>query len=397
MGLKTVVLVIVLIVVLFVSIIATVEWWLDDAPSNSEFYVGVEFAYSGNVSDLKALVDKVKDYTNLFVIGSIEVTFNQTALDDSCDYIVDSGLNLIVFFTDSEVYNYTTVKNGQIYNSSIFDWMLAAEQKYGDKFLGVYRYDEPGGNQLDQGASLLLNKTDVAAYGTYANASSYYVNSLSIIINQYKLMSNAVFTADYGLYWFDYKIGYDAIFVEFGWNHSRPLHIALCRGAAETYNKDWGAIITWEYTEPPYIESPEELYDDMVLAYKTGAKYVIVFDYPKIGPYGILTEDPNSFDHFDALKDFWTYIHNNPQDHGVIQGEAAYVLPQDYGFGFRNPTDNIWGLWSADNSSEKVWVDANTLIDQYGSRLNIVYNEPAVMDAVKSRYDKLYFWNETIT
>ena len=384
--------VIILIVVLFVSIIATVEWWLDDAPSNSEFYVGVEFAYSGNVSDLKALVDKVKDCTNLFVIGSIEVTFNQTALDESCDYVVDSGLNLIVFFTDSQIYNYTVVKNDQIYNSSIFEWMVAAKQKYGEKFLGVYRYDEPGGNQLDQGASLLLNKTDAAAYGTYANASSYYVSILRIIISHYKSAGNAVFTADYGLYWFDYKVGYDAIFVEFGWNHSRPLHIALCRGAAEAYNKDWGAIITWESTDDPYIESPEELYDDMVLAYKTGAKYVVVFDYPKIEPYGILTEK-----HLEKIKDFWNYVQSNPQDHGVIQGEAAYVLPQDYGFGFRNPTDNIWGLWSANNLSEKVWVDANTLIDQYGSRLNIAYNDPAVMDAVKNRYDKLFFWNETIT
>ena len=42
-------------------------------------------------------------------------------------------------------------------------------------------------------------------------------------------------------------------------------------------------------------------------------------------------------------------------------------------------------------------MDANTLIDQYGSRLNIAYNDPAVMDAVKNRYDKLYFWNQTIT
>ena len=384
MGLKTVVLAVVLIVVLFVSIIAAAAWWFGDVDPITDFFVGVEFAYSGNVGDLKVLVDKVKDYTNLFVIGSIEVTFNQTALDEACDYVVGSGLNLIVFFTDSEMYNYT-----------IFDWMLDAEQKYGDMFLGVYRYDEPGGNQLDQGASLLLNRTDVATYGTYANASSYYVSSLSIIINHYRSISKAVFTADYGLYWFDYKIGYDAVFVEFGWNHSRPLHIALCRGAAEAYNKDWGAIITWEYTEPTpyYIESGEELYEDMVLAYRTGAKYVIVFDYPKIGPYGILTEERG---HFDALRDFWAYVHSNPQEHGSVRAEAAYVLPQDYGFGFRNPTDTIWGLWSADDLSEKVWNDANTLIDRYGTRLDIVYGDPEVMGAVKSRYDKLFFWNQTV-
>jgi hypothetical protein len=376
LGLKTAVLGIILIVVLFVSIIAAVDWWLGSVRSTSEFFVGVEFAYSGDVSDLKGLVDKVKNYTNLFVIGSLEISFNQIALNEACAYVVDSGLHLIVLFTDSTLYNYT-----------IFDWMEGAKQKYGDKFLGVYRFDEPGGNQLDQGDSMLVeNATD------YADAAANYTKSLNIIVDYYLNYTPKMFTADYGLYWFNYKAGYTAVFAEFGWNHSRPLHIALCRGAAKAHNKDWGAIVTWEYTDAPYIESGRELYDDMILAYKTGAKYVVVFDYPKIGQYGILTED-----HFDALKDFWNYVNSNPQEHGVIQGEAAYVLPQDYGFGFRNPKDKIWGLWNADDLSQKVWDDANTLIDQYGSRLDIVYSDPEVMDAVRSRYDKLIFWNETVT
>ena len=384
---------IVLIAILSVSIVATTDW-LGSDNLNSEIFVGVEFAYDESagevedlVDDLKDLVDKVKNYTNLFVIGSLEITFNQTALNEACDYIVDSGLHLIVLFTNSEVYNYTIVKASQIHNYTIFGWMEDAKQKYGDKFLGVYRYDEPGGNQLDQGPSMLIesgtNYTDVAAN---------YTNALNLLVNYYMNFSDKVFTADYGLYWFDYKAGYTAVFVEFGWNHSRPLHIGLCRGAAKAQNKDWGAIVTWTYDNPPYIESDRELYDDMILAYKTGAKYVVVFDYPKIGQYGILTED-----HFDALKDFWNYVHSSPQEHGVIQGEAAYVLPQDYGFGFRNPKDKIWGLWDADDLSQKVWDDANTLLDQYASRLDIVYDEPEVMDAVRSRYDKLIFWNETVT
>jgi hypothetical protein len=378
LGLKTAVLGIILIVVLFVSIIATVEWWLGRVGSGSEFFVGMAFAYSSDVGDLKALVDKVKSYTNLFVMCSIEISFNQTALNEACDYVVDSGLHLIVFFTDSE---------NEMYSYTIFGWMVEAKQKYGDKFLGVYRYDEPGGNQLDHGPSMLIaNETN------YTTMAANYTNALGLLVNYYMNFSEQVFTSDYGLYWFDYKAGYTAVFVEFGWNHSRQLHMGLCRGAAEAYNKDWGAIITWEYTDEPYIESKKELYDDMILAYKTGAKYVVVFDYPKIGQYGILTEE-----HFDAMKDFWNYANSNPQEHGVIQSEAAYVLPQDYGFGFRNPTDNIWGLWGADDLSQKVWDDANTLIDRYGSHLDIVYNDPEVMDAVKSRYGKLFFWNETIT
>jgi hypothetical protein len=102
-------------------------------------------------------------------------------------------------------------------------------------------------------------------------------------------------------------------------------------------------------------------------------------------------------DHFNALKDFWNYVHSNPQEHGVIQGELAYVLPQDYGFGFRNPRDTIWGLWNADDLSAKVWNDANKLIVQYGSSLDVVYGDTEFMGTVTSRYGELLFWNETIT
>ena len=114
--------------------------------STRPFYVGVEFAYGNQFSQLKALVDQVKDYTNLFVIGSVGLTFNRTALDESCDYIFNSGLNFIVLFTSFTMYNAT---NGWV-GYTIFDWIVDARQKYGDQFLGIYRFDEPGGNQLDK-------------------------------------------------------------------------------------------------------------------------------------------------------------------------------------------------------------------------------------------------------
>lgn len=376
MGLKTVVLGIVLIVVLSISAIATAYWWLNRIDATSEFFVGVEFAYSGNVNDLKALVDKVKNYTNVFVIGALEISFNQAALNESCDYIVNSGLNLIVFFTESKMYNY-----------DIFQWMTEAKQKYADKFLAVYRYDEPGGNQLDQGPSALVKNAT-----NYHTAAASYTNALKLLINYYMQYTDNIITADYGLYWFDYDSAYTTVMAEFGWNHSRPLHIALCRGAAKAHNKDWGAIITWTYNDTDYLESGEEMYSDLKLAYNNGAKYAIVFSYPVIGPYGTLTEE-----HFKALQDFWSYMQSNPREHGIIHEEAAYVLPEDYGFGFRGPQDNIWGLWQADNLSQKVWNDANTLLDQYGSRLDIVYDKPQLINSIRNRYAHLFFWNETIT
>ncbi len=377
MSLKTFAFGFALIVILSVSTIAAAaNWWLNSVEATPDFFVGVEFAYSGDVNDVKALVDKVKDYTNLFVIGSIEISFNQTALNEACDYVVDSGLYLIVFITDSEDYSY-----------DVFDWGAEAKKKYGDMFLGVYRYDEPGGHQLDSGPSMLIKNA-----ADYSDMAYKYSTVLNILISFHKNYSKTVITADYGLYWFDYKAGYTAVLTEFGWNHSRPLHIGLCRGAAEAYNRGWGAIVTWTYNVTPFIYSAEELYSDLKLAYNNGAKYAVIFNYPVTETYGILTED-----HFDALKDFWNYVNSNPQEHDVIQGEVAYVLPKDYGFGFRYAEDKIWGLWEADELSQKVWDDVNTLLDQYGSRLDIVYDDPEVMGAMKSRYDELFFWNETIT
>jgi len=378
-----------LIAVLSVSTVATIDW-LGNVNSTSEFFVGVEFAYSNNVDDLKNLVDKVKDYTNLFVLGSVGMTFNKTLLDESCDYIYDAGLYFIILFTDTEMYRHRP--DSTIYEPLI--WIYEARQKYGDKFWGVYRYDEPGGHQLDQGPSSLLNRTDATAYGTYSNASAYYVDNLSFLVKYYKYTSREMFTADYGLYWFDYKAGYDAVFADFGFNLSRPLNIALCRGAATAQNRDWGSIVTWTYDDSPYLESGIELYSDLKLAYDSGAKYAIVFSYPKIGPYGTLSDEHG---HFEALQKFWDYTRSNPHSRGVIEAKVAYVLPMDYGFGFRRADDTIWGLWDADELSEKVWSDVNKLIAQYGSQLDVVYNDPEFIEAVKSRYDRLYFWNETVS
>jgi hypothetical protein len=381
---RTLVLTITLIAVILVSLFAINEWF-SNHQSTPDFFVGVEFAY-GDASDLKNLVDKVKNYTNLFVVGSLEISFNRTELNEACDYIVDAGLYFIVLFTESQKYNYTIFTESQINNYTIFDWMEDAKQKYGDMFLGVYRFDEPGGNQLDKGSSMLIKNAT-----NYADAAANYTKGLGIIVNYYLNYSDKIFTADYGLYWFDYKASYSAVFAEFGWNFSRQLHIALCRGAAKAQNRDWSAMVTWTYNDTPYIEPEEKLYEDLTLAYDAGAKYVVIFDYPKIGRYGILTEE-----HFDALKKFWNYIHSNPQDYGANQGKVAYVLPQDYGFGFRNPNDSIWGLWNADDLSCKVWDYTNKLIGQYNSHLDIVYNDPEFINAIMSRYDKLVFWNETV-
>ena len=304
---KLLILTIAMLVVLIVSIFSGIEY-IDGLSQAPEFFVGVEVAYANaTFNDVKDMVDRVKGFTNLFVVGSPEISFNETLLNQTCDYIYDEGLNFIVLFTSTTSYRYVP-----------YVWIMKAKEKYGDKFLAVYRYDEPGGNQLDNGTSSFLDEAD-----NYSDAAANYVFQLNGHIEYYLYAGTDVVTADYGLYWFDYKGGYDAVLAEFGFNHSRALNVALCRGAARAQKRDWGAIVTWEYSEAPYIESGDELYDDLTLAYRAGAKYAVVFDYPKVGPYGLLTDE-----HFDALKRFWDYTRINPQEFGVDAGEAACVVPR---------------------------------------------------------------------
>ena len=372
---RVLVLAVALVVLILIASFAASEW-LNNGELPVDFFVGVEFAYSGSLDDLKDLVDKVRGYTNLFVIGAIEITFNQTALNEAFDYIVNAGLHVIVLFTDSRKYSF-----------SIFDWMDDARERYTD-MLSIYRFDEPGGNQLDFGDSWIVKATEVA---DYSDAASLYVERWGAHIERYSPHTSELLTADYGLYWFDYKAGYDTVLAEFGWNHSRKLHVALCRGAAKAQNRSWGAIVTWTYNGTPYIEPDSQLYDDLTLAFNAGAKYIVVFDYPKISPYGILTEA-----HFEALKNFWNYAHSNPQNFGIDQGEVAYVLPQSYGFGFRRSDDTIWGLFPPDELSGKIWHDSNKLVNVHGSRLDIVYDGAEFLNAYRSCYEKLIFWNETV-
>jgi hypothetical protein len=340
-----------------------------------DFYVGVEYAYGDQVSEVKALVDKVKDYTNLFVIGSVSLTFNEAALTEACDYIYDSKLSFIVQFTGFPMYNYSTTQ-----------WMLNARATYGDKFIGIYRYDEPGGNQLDRGQFMLIKDTT-----NYVQTAQSYVGNLTYFSDYYLDYAPKMFTADYGLYWFDYQSNYTCIFAEFVGNQSRDRHIALCRGAADAFGKDWGVIVTWKYDQFPYLEDGGELFNDLVLAYKAGAKSAIVFSYPQIMTYGTLNND-----HFEALEKFWSILQNDPASLGSSSPHVAYIVPSDYGFGFRASNDTIWGLFPSDNLSAKIFDDVNFLLAKYDTNLDILYDGDQA-DSILMCYDQVYLWNQTIS
>ena len=387
---------------------------------DGNFYVGVTFG-SNSTEDAKQLIDKVSGYVNLFVVDSWDISGapNSSALDQVCDYAVKANMSVIVYF-DFLFYNVTTnisSNASSIYNASTWDiygvtpwhmsWLNSARERWGDKFLGVYLMDEPGGNQIDRGYfggnNITFSGRPVSTFrnvSNYTDAANQYISAINRTRSMQLLTNTSmpngltskmpVFTSDYALYWFDYKAGYDVVFTELGGlrgTNNTVQQLALCRGAANAQNKDWGAIITWNSLQPPYLENGEKMLQDMTAAYDAGAKYVIVFNYPQ----GALAEE-----HYNAIKQFWNNVHSSPQNRGQdYNGQIALVLPQNYGWGMRDLNDKIWGFWPADNFTGQIWQNMNTLIQHYGQRLDIIYEDQNFNP--QNSYLKVYFWNSTIS
>jgi hypothetical protein len=323
----------------------------------------------------------VKGYTDLFVIDSWDIARNETQLNEICNYTANAGLKFIVYF---DLISGTADPSHQEYPWHR-DWVTSAKTKWGDKFLGIYLHDELGGKQLDE-------QQYVQNASGYTDAANQFVANIKAYssLRFAKNYSIPIFTSDYALYWWDYLGGYDTMFVELGWNHSTTQQIALCRGAANMQAKDWGAIILWKYDKPPYLGTGQELYSNMLAAYKGGAKYVLIFDYAETNPTGILNEE-----HFEAMKNFYAYVKAYPRIvYGQTDGTVAFVMPANYGWGARWHDENIWGLWPADEKSPLIWENMNKLTDKYGLALDIVFDDPKLNNW--ARYSRVYFWNSTI-
>ena len=353
--------------------------------TSPDVFFGVTFG-GNTTAQAKLLIDKVKGYTNLFVVDSWDITTNETALNEICEYAVDAKLNIMVYF-DFVLYA------GNV--SWFHTWLDTVRGRWGNNFLGIYLYDEPGGSQIDTGQW----RTGPTAKKAMENSSDYNDAANRFVTNipstpSWQNVRNSclpIFTSDYALYWFDYLAGYDTVFVELGWNQSTTQNIALGRGAANVQGKQWGAIITWTYNDPPYMENGTEMLKDMNMAYGAGAKYIIVFNYPYLpdNPYGVLTED-----HFNAMQTFWNEIQNTPRSKiGEVHGTIAYVLPKNYGWGMRTPSDNIWGYWPADNQSTLIWNNMMKLLNQYGPKLDIIYDDSNFN--YQQDYSTVYYWNST--
>jgi hypothetical protein len=350
-------------------------------------FVGIDVAYD-NVAEIKLLVDEIRPYTNTIAIGSTGITFDVAKLDDVCQYVYDRGFYFMIYAHPLNDPNKLAIQ---------CQWVLDAKPRWGERFLGLYAFDEPGGRQLDN-ATLKVVKDEDWFADNCTDAADKYVNTLFIYLHhmiedQMCGLQLPLFTSDYALYWFDYKTEYDVVFAEFVWDYSRTINVALDRGAANVQNRDWGVMITWKYREPPYLESEDELYNDLVYAYEGRAKYILIFDANENYTHSTLIGN----ERLNALKRFWQYATDNPRPSAPPSDRVAYVLPKDYGYGFRGPNDTIWGLWGATDYafSLKISTEVGGLLDRYQNRLDIIYDDGLKTNSSYG-YGELIFWNGTI-
>jgi hypothetical protein len=126
-----------------------------------DVWVGVDIAYY-NFTEFKAEVDEISAYTNLVVIGTTGITYNETLLDETCNYLSNKGLSFIIYIQ-------TSIRANQA------QWFQNATSKWGNYFLGIYSgADEYGGKQLD-----LFKLRAVWQAESYTDAADQYVSNLT--------------------------------------------------------------------------------------------------------------------------------------------------------------------------------------------------------------------------
>ena len=509
-----------IIAIIVVSTLATIEIYMPSTAVTSKkpFYVGVTYC-GDSVDEAKQLVDKVKNYTNLFVLQSGPLMYDVSASEEICDYAVQSGLYIIISGSTNSL------------GSNLNTILSIANESWGSHFLGLYFNDEPAGRMLDSsfyllndkdtGISIAKNSADIIitfgnqsgmglntiitqyAFGvssgtitktttistiaphphdspptitnitingtpvvpdetvyypngtiTYAtdktliyepngtvfnengqivtdqgNISKFepyqqvwnlnpllnskdvadlYENNLqstlSSIGNQSKVR---LFTSDYALYWFDYQGGYNSVFAELFGTQTDAQTLALVRGAADMQRESWGVMVEPASQSPLNLQTGDQIFNELKQAYEDGAEFGVVFNYAPaessntniiiLNPNG--TQQPKDSgllqdEQFNAIQKFWTEVVQNPDFTNNVKGQAVLVLPSNYGSGLRTAMDTIWGIWQSDSSSQQIWNATQAAVAKYGTRLDIIYENPNI--PLDGKYQHIAYWNTTI-
>src|SRR3972149_9408637 len=90
---------ILLTISLIVAISLPIAFWSFNIKETTETSVLFGVSFGGKTAnEAKLLIDKVKGYTNFFLVNSWDLSINETALTEVCDYAAKADLSFIVFF-----------------------------------------------------------------------------------------------------------------------------------------------------------------------------------------------------------------------------------------------------------------------------------------------------------
>ncbi len=262
----------------------------------------------------------------------------------------------------------------------------------------------PNGEVFDGNGQVITNQGNISQFEPYqqvwnlnpllndTDITNLYVNNLQNTLSSIGNQSYVnLFTSDYSLYWFDYLGGYNTVFAELFGQQTDAQTLGLVRGAADMQDKSWGVMVEPSSQSPLNLQTGDQIFNELKQSYEDGAEYGVVFNYaPDTNSTAGLLQD----EQFNAIQRFWTDVVQNPKATNNIKGQNVLVLPSDYGSSLRSPTDNIWGIWQPDNSSQQVWNSVQASLAKYGSKLDIVYNDPNFSTAGK--YQRIIYWNQTV-
>jgi hypothetical protein len=191
--------------VVFASVAVTV--FSDRPASRPDVFVGVSIGY-GDEDVVYKIADATAGYTNLVILGSLTVTSDTAKLTRVCDYLYQKGFYFIIYVGFS-TYEFLPPRgpDTQFFNQTVGRW--------GDRFLGVYLFDELGGKQLDVNQTVKpLSRGTVPDLfidtNNYVYVSEAYVSSIIGVVQismqqWYYPPYPKLFISDYALYWYDYS------------------------------------------------------------------------------------------------------------------------------------------------------------------------------------------------
>ncbi len=445
------------IAVIFVASLAVLYsgQTLQKMEKTDQVLVGVAFC-GNSVVDGKLLIDKIKNYTNLFVLQSGTLQRDFKSVDELGDYAISKGLKFLPYF-------------GMIL-PEFSSWLTNATRKWGPNLVGVYYSDEPGGKMLDDYKTFIdsttgaeITKTtygDILVQNPNGTNVVYEIGGNIRVLEQtgptnYKENIYVTFYPDSTVKAFkpnpvtltNDPIDYAPATTYAELLDAKPLKdpndianrfvksdqnsIKLIKNSTKIFTSDY-ALYWFDYLSGYDVVLAQIGWNNSLsqqIAFERGAAQLQQKDWGIIitwkqdqSPYLASGEEiyrqmetayncgakyivlfnyyenqNNPYgsmeeEHFKALNDFWNKYSSNPKPQKTT-AEKALILPQNYACAFRWKEDKIWGVIQPNQTSNQIFDLINKTIEINTFNYDIVFNDPKFL--ASSSYPQTLYWNQT--